>query len=484
MNPLQLPELLCEIATHLDSPRDIICLAQSDRLTHGLVLPFLFHDIRIPLDSIASLAAVLRQNPTLVCGCRSFTLLRASGDLSDDEDDTADHEEEEANRTLDAPICADLCTILHALSSHSRLGYLSLIGDARRYLRTDVEFPVGVWRAISAASAHLKALEISVGDTEVDHWRTLMLATIPILRVLNLEMAAHGWECTYVQAFLDRHPALEALTLDLPTCCGPEGITLDSTFPNLKSFAMNAPRLIPEDSTFLERHPKLERLRLDTVQTFSIGGAALQNLRALYITHSMQWCMPAFATATQAPVVQLRLRSQPDLSYPTVAEVVTVVAPTLRCLELDQVDEDAFAVLLVQIRPLLKRAPGLAELAIIGRSSWPKPPTFNAQDLRELLVAIGDAGNLIALRLEDPWKRGASISSPILADLGPLPLALKYIQWNVAATPVTYAIERMNEKNIGSAMECPPFPRAAGDWTAESVLDHLGAGGFSSGTAL
>ncbi|KAJ6540880.1 hypothetical protein DFH09DRAFT_1368519 [Mycena vulgaris] len=48
----------------------------------------------------------------------------------------------------------------------------------------------------------------------------------------------------------------------------------------------------------------------------------------------------------------------PDLSETEVVDAVRAVAPTLRCLELDCVDEDAFPVLLVHIRadPCARRA--------------------------------------------------------------------------------------------------------------------------------
>ncbi|KAJ7681277.1 hypothetical protein B0H17DRAFT_1182067 [Mycena rosella] len=477
MNPMKLPELLFEIATHLDSTGDIIRLAQTDRFSHEMVLPFLFRDIDISFAAVSSLAAALRRTATLGNTCRSLVFRRALDELSDKDEDYDDEEEpddDEPDWTVYAPLYTDLCTIFHALSAHSCLRRISLKWNARRYLGTDVEFPSEVWGAISAASSHLEALEISVGVTEERDWQILMVGTIPNLRVFDLQMAAHGWECAYLQEFLDKHPSIEDLTLELPTCCGPEGITLESTFPALKAFAMNAPRLTVGDSSFLERHPRLERLRLDTVQQFSLNGQGLHNLRAMYITHSIAWCLPAFSfslTGSLTPITHLRLRSQPDLSHATVAEVVGTVAGTLRCLELDQVDEEAFTVLLVHIRGLMQLAPNLAELAIVARE-WPKPPRWDEKNLINLLAAIDDS-TLVALRVVH-YKSGMPLPPSVLTDLGPVPSSLKYIGWDVPRQPITYAIGRLGDKNIGRAMACSPFPREGEGWTAESVLDHLG----------
>ncbi|KAJ7475040.1 hypothetical protein FB451DRAFT_1397911 [Mycena latifolia] len=79
MNPVQLPELLCEIATYLTDPGDIIHLSQCAQFTHEMVLPSLFQYIDIHIASVSPLAAVLRKNPTLAKTCRSLAFCKAKG---------------------------------------------------------------------------------------------------------------------------------------------------------------------------------------------------------------------------------------------------------------------------------------------------------------------------------------------------------------------------------------------------------------------
>ncbi|KAJ7475041.1 hypothetical protein FB451DRAFT_1397912 [Mycena latifolia] len=135
---------------------------------------------------------------------------------------------------------------------------------------------------IASASLHLQVLEISVRDNEKSKWyHDLMRATIPHLRVFHLMISGHGSRCAYVQAFLDRHPALTDLVLDLPMCCDTEGITLASTFPHLTSFALTAADLGCAPSDFLARHPALTRLRFSTYQAFTLPTVSLPHLRAL-----------------------------------------------------------------------------------------------------------------------------------------------------------------------------------------------------------
>jgi hypothetical protein len=72
----------------------------------------------------------------------------------------------------------------------------------------------------------------------------------------------------------------------------------------------------------------------------------------------------------------------PYLSTSTVADLVAYVTRTLRCLELDEVTADAYAALLEHIVPLLRTAPALEELGIIGFSgNWDSPLKWTAQDL-------------------------------------------------------------------------------------------------------
>ncbi|KAJ7669133.1 hypothetical protein B0H17DRAFT_1209691 [Mycena rosella] len=336
------------------------------------------------------------------------------------------------------------------------LSKLSLTLSARRYLRRDIEFPARVWDAIVSASNHLQVLEISLDYAEEGAWSVLMRTTLARLRTLRLTMDAYNWPCAHVQAFLERHPVLEDLRLKSPPYCGPEGIALSSTFPNLKFLY---PYIL-----------LLERLDLRTQQVFSLlpGSAALQRLRALCVAQPVRNCIDGFITA---PTVQLRVCGVlSDLAQPHLADVVRAVAPTLRCLELDSVNEDVFANLLPHIRELLA-------LAVVGGNqdpSWrPLPSSWAPEDLRALLSAIGPFPTLTALRLDRPRKTDIPLPPALLADLGPHPTHLQYIRWAVNDVPLTYSIERHDGRNVGRALAGALFPRV-GDWTAESVLDHLG----------
>ncbi|KAJ6552977.1 hypothetical protein B0H19DRAFT_156577 [Mycena capillaripes] len=73
MNPTQLPELLLEIATFVEDPRDLSSFAQVDRFTHAAVTPCLYTCINIFFESVESLAMAFRRNPTYAVGCRSLS---------------------------------------------------------------------------------------------------------------------------------------------------------------------------------------------------------------------------------------------------------------------------------------------------------------------------------------------------------------------------------------------------------------------------
>jgi hypothetical protein len=173
MNPLQVPELIGEIAGHLTDRGDLINLAQSDRFVHEVVTPLLFQDIQIPLASMASLAATLRSNTTLAAACRSLTVCLSSADhldLTAQVYAARPPRDPVLEPSVYEPLYADLCTVLDALEQHAHLTTFSVNRMARRYLRTFVEFPAKVWTAIAAVSVNLEVLEIAVDKSEKEHW--------------------------------------------------------------------------------------------------------------------------------------------------------------------------------------------------------------------------------------------------------------------------------------------------------------------------
>ena len=80
--------------------------------------------------------------------------------------------------------------------------------------------------------------------------------------------------------------------------------------------------------------------------------------------------------------------------------------------------------------------------------------------------------NLTALRLVNWKKNGVPLAPADLAALGAAPPRLRYIHWDVSLPPVTYVIECRDGLLAGRSLPGLPLPRK-GDWTADSVLDHL-----------
>ncbi|KAJ6617155.1 hypothetical protein B0H10DRAFT_1948539 [Mycena sp. CBHHK59/15] len=73
---------------------------------------------------------------------------------------------------------------------------------------------------------------------------------------------------------------------------------------------------------------------------------------------------------------------------------------------------------------------------------------------------------LIALCFTGYHKEGAALPPSVLADLGPLPLRLMYIKWDVSAPPTTYAIGEQNgSKSAAAPMFHLPHKQKWVDWT-------------------
>jgi hypothetical protein len=170
MNPLQLPELIGEIAGHLTAGSDLVSLARSDRLAREMVTLLLFQDIQIPLASMAPLAAELRSNPTLAAACRSLTVCISLADKLAADSHADPPDDPVLDPSVYEPLYADLCTVLGVLEQHAHLTTFSVNSAARRYLQTWVEFPAKVWTAIAAVSVNLEVLEINVDCSEREHW--------------------------------------------------------------------------------------------------------------------------------------------------------------------------------------------------------------------------------------------------------------------------------------------------------------------------
>lgn len=194
---------------------------------------------------------------------------------------------------------------------------------------------------------------------------------------------AHGWGCRKLQRFFNELEELEDLRLTFPTCCGPHGIDFSATHPKLKTFSLTSNELCAP-SDFFDRHHSLESLELYTLQSFIITESSLRGLKALSIDRDTLRLNPAFLSF-HAPtsITHLRLR-MPHLSLRRVSNAVIVVSQTLRCLELDEVDQPAFAKLLVKLADLMKRIPCLLELGILGGTYHCTPADWTPDDLVSL----------------------------------------------------------------------------------------------------
>lgn len=197
---------------------------------------------------------------------------------------------------------------------------------------------------------------------------------MPNLRSLRMDMGnAHGWDCAHFQDFLDRLPRLENLQLLFPECCGPRGLPLSATYPNLISLELVAATLTPSDykpifsTDLLRRHPKLQRLSLICDFTMDLSDSDLPCLQVLHIDEATLWCNPLLLSATaKRPIRHLRLADVSNLFEPKVFNAVKAAAETLRCLEIedsmDWTPED-----IERLPTLLMTVPDLKELAVFTR---------------------------------------------------------------------------------------------------------------------
>ncbi|KAJ6564066.1 hypothetical protein B0H19DRAFT_1067663 [Mycena capillaripes] len=227
--------------------------------------------------------------------------------------------------------------------------------------------------------------------------------------------------------WLNKLSNLEELVLRLPRWYEPLGLNLRSTHPCLKRFKLTSCLLLPGlHLDFLVRDPTLNYPYLETEHPmlFSLPS----QLRALNVAHNTFLRSPTFRAASQPQLTQ-RLRNMRQLSVLMVSEAVTAIVSTLRCLELDEVEEYAYAGLLKYVGPFLHPAPSLEELGFLGCLLYPMPAIP-----RSTILAVP----LMALRFLDHYKTKDPLSCSLLEDLGLLPARLKYIEWDVTSQPVVY----------------------------------------------
>ncbi|KAJ6564040.1 hypothetical protein B0H19DRAFT_1140232 [Mycena capillaripes] len=461
MGLMKVPELVQEISNFVENPRDLAQLAQVDRFTNAAVTPYLYRYIDIPLDFVKSLAITFKNRLDLAAKCRFLSFCCLSNDLLNEDKDEGSSEDHHVPYE-------SLVTIFSVLAQCGTLSTLRWDWEGRHRGRF-VRFPSEVWEAISGVSVNLRELDISIRLSNQDAWLCITQTSFPNLHVLKLDITdAHGWDFEHLQKFRDTLSDLEELSLFLPICCGPFGLTLHSTHPRLKRFSLSSSRLLRGlDIDFLVRHPAIEYLYLETEQPLVFSSAS--QLRALSIDSDTLLTSPG-AVFSHAQLTHLRLRRMPDPCEPRVGDAVRAVASSLRCLEFDEVDEDEYAWLLEHILPLLHSTPVLEELGILGSSDSPPSLNRTADDLRDLLAVLADVVSLIALRVADHYRTGELLPPTLLDDFGYLPPRLEYIGWDVTPRSVVYGIERIGCRNVGRAV----LVRQPGsDWVSESVLERL-----------
>ncbi|KAJ7864477.1 hypothetical protein B0H14DRAFT_2736391, partial [Mycena olivaceomarginata] len=214
MNPLQVPELLREIAAFVESPRSLSSFAQVDRFVSAAVTPCLFRNIEVDLSSIGSLAQALCNEPERAASCRSLSF-------------RGHREKADWDYSAIQKLHTNIITIFGVIFTHGRLASLKWTWRSRQ-----TPFSEEVWQAISSVAGSLQELDISILEEEDDTWECLTRTRFAHLRILRIDLSsAHGWACGHLQSMLNTLCDLEELSLQFPMCCPPGGITLDTTHP-------------------------------------------------------------------------------------------------------------------------------------------------------------------------------------------------------------------------------------------------------------
>ncbi|KAF8177359.1 hypothetical protein K438DRAFT_1845750 [Mycena galopus ATCC 62051] len=488
MNPLQVPELLQQIALFAgESPQSLSSLAQIDRSTHAAVTPSLFRNITVRLESVDSLALALRNTPQRALLCKSLSFCCGKCQYQEGMGPALDDD-------VLQKLCTNLVAVLRAISAHGSL--LALRWTLWTYNNNVVELSGDVWNALSSVLGSVQELDVCILGSEDLVWGALTRTNFTQLRVFRLEIGcSQGWEDEGLKSMLDALYDLEELVLQLPQCCGPEGVVFlhsAHSHPHLKRLSFTSSDLLYEGSDFLAQFPEMEVLSLDTEQQFR--GPFPKILRALNADTPSLSFSPALL---DCHLTHLRLRE--TNGHPDGFEVSALRAleRTLRCFELE-VWGIFDAPIPPHVIPLLQTARALDELAIIrpGPVS-PSPPNWSS-DVLNVLAFIDPATPLRALRI----RSRAALPQERLLDLGPLPPQLKYIGWDfqpdekprptstfyvmnpqdnkfiartipvdLGYTSLVYVIEKQDDKNIVART----ITRLdSEDWMTQSVLPFMG----------
>jgi hypothetical protein len=163
MDPMKVPELLADIAGHVENPVDLSRLTLADQFTHSVVNPYLYRRIDIPFDFVHSLALSFKSRPDLAAECRHFSFCEAKP--SKDREVLSEDRERDEMQCLEN----DLVAIFNALAQHGNLQILQW-KIYKWYHGNRVIFWDDVWTAISNAAVHLRELDICIEVGESETW--------------------------------------------------------------------------------------------------------------------------------------------------------------------------------------------------------------------------------------------------------------------------------------------------------------------------
>jgi len=206
----------------------------------------------------------------------------------------------------------------------------------------------------------------------------------PKLRFLRLVMLhAHGWDCSSLQTMLNRLQQLEILHLYLPTCCGPTGLDLSSSHPQLRAFLISAEDLDGSALYFLKRHPTIECLNIEDARGHVLDDQDLPLLKALHLDGEVALDTPALLALTaRRQLTHLHFHDIPYLTSDVVHDLVNNISSSLQHLEIE-CGVDGFRKSIPGFSRLLHLLPRLEELRATAYSvnTFPQPEPLSGEDL-------------------------------------------------------------------------------------------------------
>ncbi|KAJ7802121.1 hypothetical protein B0H14DRAFT_2893398 [Mycena olivaceomarginata] len=180
MNPLQVPELLREIAAFVESPRSLSSFAQVDRFVSAAVTPCLFRNIEVDLSSIGSLAQALCNEPERASSCRSLSF-------------RGHREKADWDYSAIQKLHTNIITIFGVIFTHGRLASLKWTWRSRQ-----TPFSEEVWQAISSVAGSLQELDISILEEEDDTWVGPVHSHPHVIAHPHQECPNSSFECTWM----------------------------------------------------------------------------------------------------------------------------------------------------------------------------------------------------------------------------------------------------------------------------------------------